>query len=128
MNGLYEKDIRKIIEEEAISALTEKPVITYSSERVRLWSAIAEEVWDIPSKPKRFAEAIDRFLSRVSIPVKDTDILIGRMVEESFTPEEEELFRKKYINEFLRKEGLPKFMIENGHQSFRWKESVISRI
>ncbi len=116
--------LRKNMENEAIYALTEKPVVTYSSERVRLWSAIASDVADIRSQPLKFGRALGTFLSKVSIPVKDTDILIGRMVEESFTPEEEKIFREKYINEYLHKEGLPKFMIENGHQSFRWKDII----
>lgn len=116
--------LRISMEKEAIDALTKKPIITYSSERVRLWSAIAKEVAEIPSQPLKFGTALTRFLSQVSIPVKDTDILIGRMVEESFTPEQEDVFRKTYINEYLRKEGLPKFMIENGHQSFRWRDAL----
>jgi len=117
-------ELRRIMEKEAIDALTKKPIITYSSERVRLWSAIAKEVAEIPSQPLKFSSAIEAFLSRVAIPVKDNDILIGRMVEESFTPEQEEVFRKTYINEYLRKEGLPKFMTENGHQSFRWRDVI----
>lgn len=116
--------LRISMENEAISALTEKPIVTYSSERVRLWSAIARDVADIPSQPLKFGTALTRFLSQVSIPVKDTDILIGRMVEESFTPDEEKVFRETYINEYLRKEGLPKFMIENGHQSFCWRDII----
>ena len=36
--------LRISMEKEAIDALTKKPIITYSSERVRLWSAIAKEV------------------------------------------------------------------------------------
>lgn len=117
-------EIRKAMEKEAIDALTKKPVITYSSERVRLWSEIAREVSFLSPQPLKFSTALEKFLSRVSIPVKETDIIIGRMVEESFTPEEEEIFRQKYINEYLRKEGLPKFMIENGHQSFCWKDII----
>ena len=109
---------------EAISALTEKPIVTYSSERVRLWSAIAEEVSGIENQPTRFGTAIREFLSRVSIPVKDTDILIGRMVEESFTEEEEKLFREKYINKYLKMQGIPSFFSDNGHQSFRWNDII----
>ena len=50
-------ELRRIMEKEAIDALTKKPIITYSSERVRLWSAIAKEVAEIPSQPLKFSSA-----------------------------------------------------------------------
>ncbi len=127
MRGSAEKsffELRKSIEREAISAITEKPVTTYSSERVRLWSSVAKEVDDLPTQPLKFSYAIEKFLSRVSIPVKETDILIGRMVEESFSEEQEELFREKYINKYISAHGIPTFITDEGHQSFRWKDII----
>ncbi|MBO5777969.1 MAG: hypothetical protein J6R82_00210 [Clostridia bacterium] len=115
---------RAIMEEEAIFALTQKPVITYSAERVRLWSQITREVEAVKAQPIRYGEAMQLFAERVSIPVKDTDLLIGRMTEESFTPEEEELFRKEYIHNLMRMEGIPTFITDPGHQSFRWKDLI----
>ncbi|MBQ7325461.1 MAG: hypothetical protein IJW98_06945 [Clostridia bacterium] len=123
--GTYKIDeLRGIMEREAIAALTQKPVITYSSERVRLWSRIAKEVAEISSQPLRYGEGMRRFVGQVSIPVKDTDLLIGRMVEESFTPEEEEIFRNEYIHDLLRMEGIPSFITDPGHQSFRWNDLI----
>lgn len=123
--GTYKTDeLRGIMESEAIAALTQKPVITYSSERVRLWSRIAKEVAEISAQPLRYGEGMRRFVEQVSIPVKDTDLLIGRMVEESFTPEEEEIFRKEYIHDLLRMEGIPSFITDPGHQSFRWNDLI----
>lgn len=115
-------ELRRIMADEAIYALTKKPVITYSSERVRLWSEISREVAELAAQPLRYGEGMRRFVERVSIPVKHTDLLIGRMVEESFTPEEEELFRGEYIHERMRMEGIPTFITDPGHQSFRWKD------
>ena len=48
--------------QEAIDALTLKPVVTYSSERVRLWSEIADEVDGI--KPKRHTPNGDSILAK----------------------------------------------------------------
>ena len=118
------EDLRNQMAEEAIYALTQKPVITYSAERVRLWSKIARAVASIPAQPLRYGEGMRQFVEAVSIPVQDTDLLIGRMTEESFTPEEEEVFRKEYIHEHLRQEGIPKFITDPGHQSFRWKDLI----
>ncbi|MBQ8742482.1 MAG: hypothetical protein IJZ03_03860 [Clostridia bacterium] len=125
MNKSY-SEIRKAISDEAIAALTKKPIATYSSERVRLWSEIAAEMSDVSPQPLRFGGALYRFLSQVSIPVKDHDILIGRMVEETFTEDEEMIFRKKYINKHLKWHGIPTFITDIGHQSFFWND-VISK-
>ena len=123
--GSYSKEeLCQKMADEAVYALTQKPVITYSSERVRLWSRIAKEVAEISAQPLRYGEGMRRFVEAVSIPVKDTDLLIGRMVEESFTPEEEEIFRKEYIHDLLRMEGIPNFITDPGHQSFRWNDLI----
>ncbi len=116
--------LRKNMADEAINALTNKPVVTYSSERVRLWSEICEEVKSLPCQPLKIGHSLKKFLERVSIPVKENDILIGRMVEESFTPEEEEAFRAKYITDEMNFDGLPKFFRDAGHQSFLWDNLI----
>ena len=116
--------LRENMQKEAVYALTEKPVATYSSERVRLWSEICEEVKDITNQPLKLGNALKSFLSRVSIPVSENDILIGRMVEESFNEEEEKAFREKYITPLMRNEGIPKFLFDAGHQSFLWKDTI----
>ncbi|MBE6608321.1 MAG: hypothetical protein E7633_07180 [Ruminococcaceae bacterium] len=116
--------LRENMQSEAVYALTHKPVETYSSERVRLWSEICEEVKDITNQPLKLGTALKSFLSRVSVPVSENDILIGRMVEESFTEEEEKIFREKYITPLMRNEGIPKFLFDAGHQSFLWKDTV----
>ncbi len=116
--------LREHMQNEAIYALTEKPVVTYSSERVRLWSEICEEVKDITNQPLKFGNALKTFLSRVSVPINENDILIGRMVEEAFTEEEEKAFREKYITQYMKNEGIPKFFFDAGHQSFLWKDII----
>ncbi len=110
--------------EEAIAALTAKPVVTYSAERVRLWSAIADEVAHIDGQPGKLGHGLTAFLSRVSVPVEQDDRLVGRMTEESFTPEEEEAFRARYITDKMRFEGIPKFLVDGGHQSFLWDDLI----
>ena len=107
--------LRENMQKEAICALTKKPVVTYSSERVRLWSEICEEVKDIENQPLKLGNALKAFLSRVSIPVSENDILIGRMVEESFNEDEEKAFREKYITPLMKNEGIPKFFFDAGH-------------
>ena len=116
--------LRENMQKEAICALTKKPVVTYSSERVRLWSEICEEVKDIENQPLKLGNALKAFLSRVSIPVSENDILIGRMVEESFSEDEEKAFREKYITPLMRNEGIPQFLFDAGHQSFLWKDII----
>lgn len=112
------------MKKEAVKALTEKPIITYTAERVRLWSEVAKEVAGESCQPLRIGKGMKSFLSRVSIPVSDYDILIGRATEESFSEEEEKTFREKYINDCMRFDGIPKFLYDGGHQSFDWNRLI----
>ena len=112
-------EIKTKMREEAIYALTHKPIITYSSDRVKVWHDAFLKVKDLTTQPQKYSVSLKYFLENISIPIDEKDVLIGRMVEESFTPEEEVVFKKEYMSEpgcF----GKPDFITENGHCSLRW--------
>ncbi|MBR3714828.1 MAG: hypothetical protein IKM18_02845 [Clostridia bacterium] len=112
-------EIKTKMREEAIYALTHKPIITYSSDRVKVWHDAFLKVKDLTTQPQKYSVSLKYFLDNISIPIDEKDVLIGRMVEESFTPEEEVVFKKEYMSEpgcF----GKPDFITENGHCSLRW--------
>ncbi|MBE6607463.1 MAG: hypothetical protein E7633_02750 [Ruminococcaceae bacterium] len=112
-------EIKAKMREEAIYALTHKPIITYSSDRVKVWQDAFLISKDLPTHPQKYSVSLKYFLENISIPIDENDVLIGRMVEESFTEEEEKVFQQKYMSEpgcF----GKPDFIIENGHCSLRW--------
>ncbi|MBE6607462.1 MAG: hypothetical protein E7633_02745 [Ruminococcaceae bacterium] len=112
-------EIKEKLRSEAIYALTHKPIITYSSDRVKVWHDAFLLTRDLPTQPQKYSKSLKYFLENISIPINENDILIGRMVEESFTEEEEKVFQQKYMSEpgcF----GRPDFVTENGHCSLRW--------
>lgn len=81
-------EIKTQMREEAIYALTHKPIITYSSDRVKVWHDAFLISKDLPTQPQKYSVSLKYFLENISIPIDEKDVLIGRMVEESFTPEE----------------------------------------
>ncbi|MBP3333906.1 MAG: hypothetical protein J6M35_07670 [Clostridia bacterium] len=112
-------EIKEKLKAEAVYALTNKPIITYSSDRVKVWHDAFLKVKDLPTQPQKYSVSLKYFLENISIPIDEKDVLVGRMVEESFTEEEEKFFQEKYMSEpgcF----GKPDFVIENGHCSLRW--------
>ncbi len=113
-------EIKNKMREEAIYALTHKPIITYSSDRVKVWREAFLISKDLPTQPQKYSTALKYFLENISIPIDEKDILIGRMVEQSFTEEEEKVFQEKYMSESGCMRGKPDFVTENGHCSLRW--------
>ncbi len=114
----------EIFRAEAIKALTEKPIVTYTAERVRLWSEIVSSTDDTLCQPLKMGGGMKKFLEKVSIPINENDLLIGRETEESFTAEEEKEFVGKYFIQGMRPEGIPLFMNDWGHQSFAWDDII----
>ena len=77
---------------EAITALTKKPVLSTSAERVFILDEIKSEKKDLP-QPLRFAYTMQTLLGRVSVPVEPYDLIAGRALDRLLTHEEEERFK-----------------------------------
>lgn len=121
---MFQLDIRKTkehLQEEALRELREKPIITYSADRVRVWKDAFLKAKDLPTQPQRYAASLSHFLSHISIPIEDDDILIGRMQQESFSEAEEQAFIKEFMSE-RGCYGKPDFIYDYGHCSFAWNE------
>ena len=91
-------EMKEKLKAEAVYALTNKPIITYSSDRVKVWHDAFLKVKDLTTQPQKYSTALKYFLENISIPIDEKDVLVGRMVEESFTEEEEKLFQEKYMS------------------------------
>ena len=53
---MFQLDIRKTkehLQEEALRELREKPIITYSADRVRVWKDAFLKAKDLPTQPQR---------------------------------------------------------------------------
>ena len=123
MKNNHNAALKQRMKDEAIYALTQKPIITYSADRVRVWHEACKTVHGFDTQPAKFANALRYFLEHISIPVEDGDILIGRMEEESFTEEEEAAFREKYLSDGeLTYYGVPPFDRDGGHCSLLWEQ------
>ena len=77
--------------QEAVTALTERPMLAADAERILISYDLMQGEWD-PFQPASFADAISAILDRVSVPLEDYDLIAGRSVERELTEEEEAKF------------------------------------
>lgn len=105
---------------EAKQALTEKPMLATSVERVMILNEIKSHHAEWP-QPKRFAYLLAQLLSRVSTPLEPYDLIAGRCVDRLLTAEEEETFAA-----FLKAADNPKrhALFSSGHCSYDWDALV----
>lgn len=105
---------------EAKLALTEKPMLATSVERVMILNEIKSHHPEWP-QPKRFAYLLSELLSRVSTPLEPYDLIAGRCVDRLLTAQEEEIFAA-----FLKAADNPKrhALFSSGHCSYDW-DSVV---
>ena len=74
--------------DEAITALTERPMKAADAERIAVAHAIKDELTGYP-QPERFSRYLSAMLDRVSVPLESHDLIAGRAVIRELTAEEE---------------------------------------
>lgn len=105
---------------EAKRALTEKPMLATSVERVMILNEIKSDhkEW---LQPKRFSYMLRELLSRVSLPLESYDLIAGRCVDRVLTEDEEAIFQS-YLKSPDRQNKSA--MLSSGHCSFDWEDLV----
>ncbi len=106
--------------EEALLALSQKPIFSTSVERFKIMNDIKSQYKDLP-QPKRFSRLLGEFLSRVSTPIEKHDIIAGRCVDRELTEEEEIEF-----SAYLKHPDYParKLFFASGHCTYSWEMLV----
>lgn len=109
------EELKKIFIDEALTGLTEKPIKSTTIERVRLLHEADELYSDLP-QPLQYGKGFYYLLKNCSLPIKDTDLILGRIFEKELDEEEEKFFQSLSSN-FAR----PKWIVDGGHRSFWWE-------
>ena len=106
--------------EEALLALSQKPMFSTSVERFKIMNDIKSQYKDLP-QPKRFSRLLGEFLSRVSTPIEKCDLIAGRCVDRELTEEEE-----KEFSAYLKHPDYParKLFFASGHCTYSWEMLV----
>ncbi len=106
--------------EEAVKALTEKPVFSTEIERIRILDECKHN-FDGQPQPMRFARTMDYAMRRLSTPLKSSDVILGRSVDRELSEEEEALYQA-----FLHDPANPYYSALNGsgHCSYDWEDLV----
>jgi formate C-acetyltransferase len=112
-------DLTKNIQE-AKRALTEKPMLATSVERILILNEIKSDHKDWP-QPKRFPYMLRTLLSRVSTPIEPYDLVAGRCVDRVLSDEEEAIFQA-YLKSPDRQKSSA--MLSSGHCSYDWDALV----
>lgn len=122
MKYSYDEQIR-IMTDEALDSLMNKPVRSTTIERIKLFRYADENIALGLSQPLRYGHCLKFVLENVSVPLFEHDLIAGRQTEKVLDDDEEALYR-----ELLTKEGYescrPSFVRDNGHCSFYWKDTV----
>ncbi len=102
---------------EAKQALTQKPLLATSAERFLILNEF-KSAYKVLPQPLRFSKILSILLSRVSVPLKEYDIIAGRCVDRELSPEEEQLFQ-----EYINHPDYPSYWLfwSSGHCSYSWE-------
>ncbi|MBQ2734355.1 MAG: hypothetical protein IJF33_00835 [Clostridia bacterium] len=102
--------------EEAISALTQKPMLATSAERFLILNRLKSCYKEL-LQPLRFSKILSEMLSEVSTPLEPYDLVAGRCVDRELTQEEECAFQA-----YLKHPDYPSnsFFLSSGHCSYSW--------
>ena len=105
---------------EAKAALTQKPLLATSVERVMILNEIKSDHKDQP-QPARFSYMLSTLLGRVSTPIEPYDLIAGRCVDRELTEEEEAIFQA-----YRQSPDRPdrSAMLSSGHCSYDWESLV----
>ena len=106
--------------EEARCTLCEKPLFATSVERFKIMNEIKSLHKELP-QPMRFARILSMFLSRVSVPICEYDLIAGRCVDRELSAEEEIEFQR-----YLKSPDYPsrKVFFASGHCTYSWETLV----
>ena len=106
--------------EEAQLSLIEKPILATSAERFLILNEIKSSFKELP-QPLRFSRMLSILLSRVSVPLKEHDLVAGRCVDRELTEEEEQVFQA-----YLRHPDYParRSIFPSGHCTYSWEMLV----
>lgn len=106
--------------DEAKLALTQKPMLATSVERVMILDDIKSDYNHLP-QPRRFSAMLSTFLQRVSTPLEPYDLIAGRCVDRELTDAEEARFQA-----FLKHPDYPKAysMLSSGHCTYDWENLI----
>ena len=103
--------------DEAKKSLTQKPIFATSAERFLILNEVKSSYKELP-QPLRFSKILSILLSRVSVPVKEYDLIVGRCVDRELTEQEERLFEA-----YTRHPDYPSKWLfwSSGHCTYSWK-------
>lgn len=107
-----------LMTDEALWALTMKPVQTTTLERIRLFHEADERVKELP-QPLQYGNGLKYVLETITLPLKEHDLILGRVSEEVPDEEGEAFFRKYEANS-----GRPSWIHDGGHRSFWWNDLI----
>ena len=111
----------KINVAEADNALKNKPLYSTAYERIK-YLAEARHLFDDLPQPLKFSRTLRYLLSRVSVPVKEYDIIIGRACDKVLSESEEALF-KEFVADPSNAYRSGVFF-GSGHSSYDWEDIV----
>ena len=110
----YEKH-SEIIKNEAIKSLTEKPIKSTTFERVILFHE-ADLMFNELPRALTYSRSLYYFLDNCSLPIEETDLILGRVPEKVLDEEEEKVFQSLVFNS-----GRPAWVTDQGHCSLWWE-------
>ena len=121
MNKYTMEEKSRLMIEETIAELRDKPVKSTYMERMRCADK-AYELYSAFPQPLYLGYGLTYMLENVSVPIKEHDILLGRVVE--WVPNDEE---EAWFTEAAKRMGERKyFMVDVGHISLDW-ETILNR-
>ena len=112
------ENLRDIIINEAVTALTEKPIKSTTFERISLLYKANELYKDLPWQ-QYYSKSIYYLLENCQTPIMPYDLILGRIEDRVLTDEEETFFQSVCDNC-----ARPKGFVDSGHKSFWWQELV----
>ena len=108
------EDLKKVLVTETVTSLTQKPIKSTTYERVILLHEADELYSDLP-QPLKYGNGYYHLLKNCTLPIKDTDLLLGRIPEKVLNAEEEAVFQSLKDNC-----ARPIWITDKGHRSFWW--------
>ncbi len=105
---------------EAKKALTQKPLLSTSVERVMILNELQTKFKEL-AQPLRFSRILSELLSRVSVPLEQYDLIAGRCVDRELSAQEEALFES-----FIKADDYigHRLFWSSGHCTYSWEMLV----
>ena len=108
--------LKTMLVDETLKSLTEKPMKSTTYERAVLLKE-ADDLYAHLPQPLRYGKVYCHFLQHCSLPIKDTDLLLGRVPEKVLSEEEERVFQTLRTVNLAR----PQWLNDGGHTSLWWE-------